>query len=460
MSPVYPLCKGDDERKTGVAPRELDIPDNYVTHTLKTHPSLLPFSWANRYNEMDWPRFSILILMPITGLIGAYYTKLRLETFVFSFLYAHLTGLGITAGYHRLWAHRSYNASKHLQYFLALMGTAALRGSIEHWSRIHRVHHRYVDTDLDPIGSTKGLFHTHIGWLLVKPRQELTVVDISDLSKNAIVQWQKRMYTMLSLLMGFILPTFICWMLWGDAKGGWVYASVLRLFFVQQADFCVNSLAHYFGNKSYDDEHTSRDNFITALVTLGEGYHNFHHQFPSDYRNAFKWYQYDPTKWFIWMMNRTGLASHLKVFSDNEVRKSELTMQLKKLHEMQTTLTWPSKSDEFPVIDWETFQGQALNRPLILVSGFIHDITGFADEHPGGPNVLMKMVGKDATTAFFGGIYKHSATAHNLLAMKRVGILHGEHSHMPEDKAIPPSQKLQIVRYDERNCVYVRSTGK
>lgn len=93
---------------------------------------------------------------------------------------------------------------------------------------------------------------------------------------------------------------------------------------------------------------------ITALVTVGEGYHNFHHQFPMDYRNAIKWYQYDPTKWFIWTMKQLGLASHLKVFPENEIRKGQLAMSLKTLHETQEDITWPSQRCDLPVVNWDT----------------------------------------------------------------------------------------------------------
>jgi stearoyl-CoA desaturase (delta-9 desaturase) len=85
-----------------------------------------------------------------------------------------------------------------------------------------------------------------------------------------------------------------------------------------QSTFCVNSLAHYLGETPFDDKHTPRDHVITALVTIGEGYHNFHHQFPMDFRNAIRWYQYDPTKWFISVMSFFGLASHLKVSKVHE----------------------------------------------------------------------------------------------------------------------------------------------
>lgn len=387
------------------------------------------------------------------GFIGAYYTKLRLETFFFSLFYAIFTGFGLTAGYHRLWAHRSYNASKPVQCCLALMGAAALLGSIKTWSRTHRAHHRFCDTDLDPVGSHMGLYHTHLGRLLVKQRRR-PLADVSDLSKNEIVQWQYRQYLPLGILMGCIVPAIIPWLLWGDAKGGVVYAAVLRLFVVQQADFCIDSLAHHFGDKSYGDDHSATDNVFTAFFTLGEGYHNFHHQYPMDYRHGVKWYALDPTKWLIWTLQLFGLASQLKVFPDNEIKKGELTMQLKKLRGVQETIAWPSNSNDLPVINWDSFQQQAQKRPLILISGFIHDVTGFIDEHPGGPRILKDMIGNDASIAFLGGVYQHSNAAHNLLAMKRVGVLQGGHPHILDERAIPPSQRLMIAHYEELSSTH------
>ena len=128
-------------------------------------------------------------------------------------------------------------------------------------------------------------------------------------------------------------------------------------------------------------------------------------------------------------------------------------------------------------------QEQSKKRHLILVSGFIHDVRSFIDEHPGGPHLLIKMIGKDATTAFFGGVYDHSNAAHNvgctfrlsalftlmisttylylyqLLAMKRVGILHGGTVQGLDDKTVPPSQRLKIARYDEVGSPYGSSTA-
>lgn len=429
-------------------PVDMDIPDNYVAHTLRTQKELPPISLQNWWKELNYLTFAILTITPSVAIYGAFTTELKWQTALWSVIYYFFTGLGITAGYHRLWAHRSYNASKPLEYVLAIAGAGAVEGSIKWWSRGHRAHHRYTDTDLDPYNAHKGFWYSHIGWMLFKPRRKPGVADVSDLSRNEVVRWQHRYYVQLILLMGFILPSLVAGLCWGDYRGGFFFAGAARLCFVHHSTFCVNSLAHWLGETPFDDKHTPRDHFITALVTIGEGYHNFHHQFPMDYRNAIKSYQYDPTKWVIWTLAQFGLASHLKTFPDNEVRKGQLTMQLKKLREVQDQLAWPIEQD-LPIISWQAFQDQAQKRPLILVAGFIHDVSDFADEHPGGRHLIVKYIGKDATTAFFGGVYDHSNAAHNLLSMKRVGVLHGGAPLGVDDKQIPPSQRLRIARYSE-----------
>jgi stearoyl-CoA desaturase (delta-9 desaturase) len=212
----------------------------------------------------------------------------------------------------------------------------------------------------------------------------------------------------------------------------YVFCSVVPTHADIQSTFCVNSLAHWLGDKPFDDKHTPCDHFFTALCTIGEGYHNFHHQFPMDFRNAIKWFQYDPTKWFISTMSIFGLASHLKKFPDNEISKGQYTMKLKLLQEQGEQLKWPKSSNELPVISWDDFQAEAKDRSLIAIHGFIHDCSSFAEDHPGGAHLIKRAIGTDATTAFFGGVYDHSNAAHNMLAMMRVGIIDGgmEVEHM------------------------------
>ncbi|KIY48405.1 hypothetical protein FISHEDRAFT_65714 [Fistulina hepatica ATCC 64428] len=432
-------------------PADLYIPSNYVQHTLESVKPLPPIKWTLKtwYKEINWISFALLTLTPIIGVVGICTVPLQRPIAFFAVGYYFFTGLGITAGYHRLWAHRAYNAGTFLQYFFAIAGAGAAEGSIRWWCRGHRAHHRYTDTELDPYNAHRGFFYSHIGWMLIKPRRKPGVADVSDLSRAPVVRWQHKHYLFLMLFMTFIFPTIVGKLLWNDALGGYFYAGVVRLVFVHHSTFCVNSLAHWLGETPFDDKHTPRDHVITALCTIGEGYHNFHHQFPMDYRNAIKWYQYDPTKWFIWGCHKLGFASHLKVFPDNEVRKGQLTMQLKRLRETQQKLAWPTDSNDLPVISWESFQKQSETRPLILISGFIHDVSTFLDEHPGGRHLLVRFIGKEATTAFFGGVYDHSNAAHNLLAMKRVGVLSGGHPHVYDDKMIPPAQRLKIARYTE-----------
>ncbi|KAK1223257.1 stearoyl-CoA 9-desaturase [Marasmius sp. AFHP31] len=442
-------------------PADLHIPDNYVEHILTTTKPLPPVKWSNILSEIQWISFAAIFVPPIIGLIGAQRVGLRWETFLWSAVYYLWTGLGITAGYHRLWAHRSYNAPPVTQYVLACLGAGAVQGSIKWWSRGHRAHHRYTDTELDPYNAHEGFWYSHIGWMLLRPRRRPGVADVSDLSRNPVVRWQHKHYLPLLFFMGFGFPALVAHLGWGDAKGGFVYAGVLRLVFVHHSTFCVNSLAHWLGETPFDDKHTPRDHMITALVTVGEGYHNFHHQFPMDFRNAIKWYQYDPTKWTIWTLSKLGLTSHLKTFPDNEIRKGVLSMQLKKLKATQDSLTWPTDSNDLPIVTWETFQKQSVRRPLILIAGFIHDVSKFIEDHPGGAHLIKKYIGKDATTAFFGGVYDHSNAAHNLLAMKRVGVLNGGHPHALDDKTVPPASRLKVARYTElkSSALYGSSTA-
>ena len=156
------------------------------------------------------------------------------------------------------------------------MGAGAVEGSIRWWSHGHRAHHRYTDTEKDPYSVRKGLLYSHIGWMIFKQNpKKMGRTDITDLNEDPVVVWQHRNFLKCVLTMGLFFPMAVCGLGWGDWLGGFVYAGILRIFFVQQATFCVNSLAHWLGEQPFDDRNSPRDHVITALVTLGEGYHNF-----------------------------------------------------------------------------------------------------------------------------------------------------------------------------------------
>ncbi|KAF9134976.1 hypothetical protein BGW39_005273, partial [Mortierella sp. 14UC] len=232
----------------------------------------------NVWKNLDWKHVLGLGLTPLIAFYGLLTTEMQTKTLIWSIIYYFATGLGITAGYHRLWAHRAYSAGPAMSFVLALLGAGAVEGSIKWWSRGHRAHHRWTDTEKDPYSAHRGLFFSHVGWMLVKrPGWKIGHADVDDLNKSKLVVWQHNNYTALLILMGVVFPTAVAGLGWGDWRGGYFFAAILRLVFVHHATFCVNSLAHWLGEGPFDDRHSPRDHFITAFVTLGEGYHNFHH---------------------------------------------------------------------------------------------------------------------------------------------------------------------------------------
>ncbi|KZT03139.1 delta 9-fatty acid desaturase protein [Laetiporus sulphureus 93-53] len=406
--------------------------------------SLFGFEKIPPIRGIQWFNLSVLVFTPALAAYGICYVPINSKTMVCAVTLYVNSMIGITAGYHRLWSHRAYKATLALQCFLLLSGSCAVQGSVYWWARRHRSHHRHTDTDEDPYNAKRGLFWSHIGWMIFHTDLRPGSADISDLRNDELIQWQHRWYFAIAFTTGFVLPTMLTGFLWDDWLGGLCFAAALRMTVCHHCVFCINSVAHYLGDTPYDDRLSPKDHLLSAILTMGEGYHNFHHQFPMDYRNAFRWYQYDPTKWFITACNVIGLASHLRTFPGNEIQKGSLTMELKRLKRLQDALEWPVPPEDLPILTWSAFQEEAAKRTLILVSGFIHDVTTFNAEHPGGVELLRRNSGKDMTAAFFGGIYQHSNAAHNFLAMLRVGILAGGVELLGEQH-IPPSQQLHIT---------------
>ncbi|KAI0009268.1 delta-9 fatty acid desaturase [Xylariaceae sp. FL0662B] len=394
----------------------------------KPHISEQPITFWNWYKHINWLNCTLILFIPLLGAIGAYWVPLQRNTLIFAIAYYVNSGLGVTAGYHRLWSHCSYKAAWPLRIYLAAAGTAAVEGSIRWWSKYHRSHHRYTDTVKDPYSVNKGLLYSHIGWLVMKQDyRRIGRSDVTDLDQDPVVVWQHTHYLKAVVTMALIVPTVVCGLGWGDWLGGFIYVGILRTFFIQQATFCINSLAHWLGDQPYDDRNSPRDNVITAIVTLGEGYHNFHHEFESDYRNAIKWYQYDPTKWSIWIWKQLGLAYDLKTFPTNEIEKGRLQQLQKKLDQQRARLDWGTPLEQLPVISWEDFVARAetSGRALVAIGGVVHDVTDFIKDHPGGRKLISSAIGKDATTAFNGGVYMHTNAAHNLLSTMRAAVIRG-----------------------------------
>lgn len=253
-------------------------------------------------------------------------------------------GMSITAGYHRLWAHKTYDAHPILQVIFAIGGAFALQNSALHWSSDHRVHHKFVDNnDRDPYSAKRGFWYSHIGWML-REYQAYRYNDynnVRDLQNNKIVMWQHNNYLLLTVLTNFGIPLLLG-VLTGNIIGMLLSAGFLRLVLSHHFTFFINSLAHIWGSQPYTDENTARDNGLLAFVTYGEGYHNYHHIFEYDYRNGIRWWQFDPTKWLIKSCTWVGLTRNLKTVPEDRIAKAKALMQLKRAQARVMVMTLPN----------------------------------------------------------------------------------------------------------------------
>lgn len=253
---------------------------------------------------------------------------------VFFGIFLVANGIGIGSGYHRLWSHRAYEASAPLRVFLATVGGMSIQNSILVWCARHRIHHRDVDdNDKDPYSIGRGFWFAHIGWMLKDYESgKLDYSVVPDLKRDRVVMWQHKYYWALVVVTNIVLPVALGWMV-GDVWGVLLLAGLLRLVLSHHVTFFINSLAHMWGSRPYTDENSARDNWLIAIVTYGEGYHNFHHLFQNDYRNGIRWWQYDINKWFISACSWVGLAKNLKRTPDFKIQRARLDMVFKRAQE-------------------------------------------------------------------------------------------------------------------------------
>jgi stearoyl-CoA desaturase (Delta-9 desaturase) len=271
-------------------------------------------------SKINWYRSFILILFPIVGVISLFYWikngYYNLNTIILAIAGYSLIGISITAGYHRLFSHRTYKSHWLIRFFFLIFGAGALQGPAILWCIDHRHHHAFTDhPEKDPYSIKRGFLWAHIGWLFFKHYKALLTKENidrhKDLFHDTLLVWQMNYEIILGFSVAIFLPALIA-LSWGDFWGGFLIAGVLRSTLNHHATFLVNSLAHSWGNDSHNKTISACDNLFISILTLGEGYHNYHHQFPSDYRNGHRWFHWDPTKWFISSMSIVGLAKKLK----------------------------------------------------------------------------------------------------------------------------------------------------
>jgi len=385
------------------------------------------------WEQIEWiPTIWLVASLSLT-FVGLFICELNWKTILLAFICYYIGGIGITTGYHRLWSHRSFDAALPVRFILLIMGTGAFEGSVFNWCIDHRAHHRFTDTDKDPYSAHRGFWWSHVGWLLWK-RDDLTEdsigpvssngVDISDLKKDPLLLIQHKYYGIWALLIGLLAPMFIAGYFWGDWRGGFFFGAMAKSVFLQHCTFFINSLAHYWGDATYSDQKTPRDSYLVSIFTFGEGYHNFHHEFPYDYRNGLNWFHYDPGKWIIRSLNIFGLTWNLKRFPSDLFHKGKIIMMQKELDKLKSMWNWGKQVEQLPSMTLQQYKSRVKEGAcLILIEGAVHDVTKFLDSHPGGRSVMEKYLGLDATNAFNGKVYNHSLAGRNLLATLRVAKL-------------------------------------
>jgi stearoyl-CoA desaturase (Delta-9 desaturase) len=293
---------------------------------MNTEHSSPPIDWVPAV-VLTGTFVAAVILVPLYGLLVGF----SVASWAWFAIFLVASGLSITAGYHRLWAHRAYQAHWSVRLFFMLFGAMAIQNSILVWTAGHRPHHRFVDDEQsDPYSARRGLWYSHIGWMLRQhPAATPDFKYVKDLQRDPIVTFQHNHYVAIVLVMNIALPALVGW-LSGDLWGTVLLAGLLRLVVNHHVTFFINSLAHYWGKQPYTDGNTSRDNPVLALLTYGEGYHNFHHLFAHDYRNGIRWWHWDPTKWLIRALSWVGLTSQLRITPKIDVERARLDMQFKR----------------------------------------------------------------------------------------------------------------------------------
>ncbi|MBZ4397247.1 acyl-CoA desaturase [Myxococcus sp. MISCRS1] len=235
-----------------------------------------------------------------------------------------ITGLGVSAGYHRFFTHRSFKAPTPVRVALAIMGSMAALGPVISWAAMHRRHHRLADRPGDMHspnlhgadfgGRVRGLVHAHFTWMLQHEYPNIVHYVPDLLEDRAIVRASRHYQTW--VVLGLVVPTAIGALVtrtWEGALAGFLWGGVVRMFVVAQSISALNSILHTLGSRPFQLKDNSRNNPLLGMLIWGEGWHHNHHAFPRSASFALAWYRVDLSYWFIRLLERLGLATHVIV---------------------------------------------------------------------------------------------------------------------------------------------------
>ncbi|XP_013164760.1 PREDICTED: acyl-CoA Delta(11) desaturase-like [Papilio xuthus] len=251
-------------------------------------------------------------------------TAAKWKTIISFCIFLIASVVGITVAAHRLWSHKAFKATMPLQIVLMLFNSIAFQSTAIDWIRDHRLHHKHSDTDADPYNASRGFFFSHIGWLLVRKHplvlKKGKTVDMSDIYNNPVLKFQQKHAVIVIGLCCYVVPTIIPIYFWNETFSNAFYINTLRHVIGLHLAFSVNSFAHLWGTKPYDKSILPVQSLFVSLISGGEGFHNYHHVFPCDYRTAEignNWL--NPSTLFIDVLAKFGLVYDLKSTPENVI---------------------------------------------------------------------------------------------------------------------------------------------
>lgn len=371
--------------------------------------------------------FLFLILGSLGGLIFFPCTLLSWTSIISFVILYSLVAACFTIGYHRLWTHRSFQASSLVQSVLYFFSSAAFPGPLSLWTRAHLLHHDQISKNPSPL-SLSQLCQSQMWWTLLS--NQSSGVPPPSPSSSLPLPSLDRYYPIVSLLSGLLLPTIIGYAVLGALLPAFLWFGCFRALLQNQVAASLHTLPRLpLGRRPYAAEISVFDSLILAVISLGDGYQNFHHTFPSDFRSGVRKYHWDPSKWLLRLLASLGLVTALTSTSRREWMRARLQTSTKILHEQWKSIdsklgTVPES--QLPVYTWKQIEDMVVNqrKPLVVIDGIVHTVEEFINIHPGGKKIIFSRIGKDATLDFNGAVYRHSKAARNLLGRLRVGKLH------------------------------------
>ncbi|KAL6928535.1 hypothetical protein ACO0SA_003278 [Hanseniaspora valbyensis] len=435
----------------------------------------------------------INILIPIITLFYLLFKIPAIAQFSKKFVYLVIINYVVSIcslflGYHKYFAHRSFELNTHswiekpVLFTIAVFGVGIGFGSIIDFKTYHLLHHQQLDTVTDPLNYELGWLFHQWGHLLFKGKKKFEIqfaknkeINIKRYKNDSVVNWQHLRRYQLMFLNMIAFPLIVSYLMKIPKWNCIFWLSFFKFSLIQQQWLLTETIGHIYPIFLSKDSlsklklpfvNSTNDmplilHYLLALLVFGETNHNFHHAFPNDYRQSFKWYYLDFQKWIIWILHKLNIISKVYKVNNNHILKYKLENEQKLIdYELNYTsnLNKTVSLNDLPIWSVEQFAYRS-NRlwkekkiALVLIEGIIHDVTSFINGHPGGEQLIVSAIGKDATEAFNGGVYYHSNASRNLMANMRIGVLITENNGVwgtkkKHEGGLEYRKRMEIVKF-------------